>query len=456
MRSIWLILGIVIIVSSCTNDQEAIDYLDEDFMLGGETSIEGAYISIFEQPASNLNADELDLHTEGDKAFGDQFVTAPSKINSGLGPVFNQNSCENCHITNGRSVFPDFPDNHRGLLFRLSIDGEGPNGEPIPVPGFGGQLQTRSVFGVEPEASVSWVLEYKIINYLDGESVGLSNPLFTLENAYMSFPENALISPRMAPPVFGLGLLEAIKEEDILAGEDINDANADGISGKANVVWDVQNQRKTLGRFGWKASSPNLIQQTAGAYQQDMGVTSPVFSEENCKAQIQCDKLNDDPEITFATLKSAAFYTQSLAVPTRRNTKNPEVIAGKLLFKKLACDKCHRASYVTGQHPEFDFLSNQKIFPYTDLLLHNMGEELADNRPDFLASGREWRTPALWGLGLTKTVGGPKANFLHDGRAKTIEEAILWHGGEALKSKEDFVSLNKKERQSLIKFLNSL
>lgn len=456
MRIFLILLSASIILSSCTTEDASIDFLEEDFRLGGETSIEGAYVSIFEQPASNLSPEEVEFHREGDKAFGDQFVTAPAQINSGLGPLFNKNSCESCHISNGRSVFPDHSNDLRGLLFRLSMAGEGPHGEPLPVPSYGGQLQTSSVFGLQAEASVSWTYKQKIIMYLDGSSVTLTQPIFSFQNLYAPFSPDALNSPRIAPAVFGLGLLEAIEEMDILALEDPDDLNADGISGRANYVWDVQNQKRTLGRFGWKASSPHLLQQTAGAYHQDMGVTSPMFMKENCEGQIQCDQLNDDPEISIETLKSAAFYTQSLAVPTRRNTRNPEVIAGKILFRKLACDKCHRASFITGQHLEFNFLSNQKIFPYTDLLLHDMGDELADNRPDFKANGREWRTAPLWGIGLTKTVGGAQSHFLHDGRAKTLEEALLWHGGEAASSRDAYVQLNKQERQNLIKFLESL
>ncbi|HMS51320.1 MAG TPA: di-heme oxidoredictase family protein, partial [Chitinophagales bacterium] len=180
------------------------------------------------------------------------------------------------------------------------------------------------------------------------------------------------------------------------------------------------------------------------------------YPEENCSGQIQADTLSDDPEIDANTLKMAAFYPQSLGVPQRRNTTDPTIINGKNLFMQLKCDNCHHPKYITGQHPEYAFLSNQKIYPYSDFLLHDMGDALADNRPDFEANGKEWRTPPLWGLGLTKTVGGPNANFLHDGRAKNLQEAIMWHGGEAENSKESFRKLNKAERESVINFLESL
>ena len=185
-----------------------------------------------------------------------------------------------------------------------------------------------------------------------------------------------------------------------------------------------------------------------------MGITSPYFSQESSYGQTQFDGNTDDPEISEETLKAATFYSQSLAVPKRRNWNDPTVKRGKILFSELNCSSCHRPKYITGQHPEFSFLSNQTIFPYTDLLLHDMGNELSDNRPDFDASGNEWRTPPLWGVGLTKTVGG-HTNFLHDGRARSLEEAIMWHGGEAEKSKEDYRKLPKSDREAVVKFLES-
>jgi CxxC motif-containing protein (DUF1111 family) len=440
--------------TNCTPN-EVIVAPDEDIELGGKTSVDGSFVQIFQQPAFNLNAAELELHRESDRAFGDIFVTAPSINNSGLGPVFNQASCESCHVSNGRSPFPQSENDLRGLVLRISINGVGQHGEPLKIPNFGGQLQTKSTFSTVSEGKLTWKEVEDVKEYLDGEKYSLRKFDFKVVNAYLNFPNDALISPRIAPPMIGLGLLEAIRESDIVALADPNDSNNDGISGKINRVWDYQKKEQTLGRFGWKASEPNLIQQTAAAYNNDMGITNPIFREESSKGQSQSDGLKDEPEIDEKTLKAATFYPQSLAVPKRRNWDNANVQQGKILFTKLQCASCHNPKFVTGNHFDYTFLSNQTIFPYTDMLLHDMGDGLADNRTDFEASGKEWRTPPLWGIGLTKTVGG-HTNFLHDGRARNLEEAILWHDGEAQKSKNKFKELTKSERNQLVQFIESL
>lgn len=428
--------------------------VDTDIASGGETTVYGSYISIFQQPAANLSAAEIDLHRKADVAFGDQFVTSPALINAGLGPLFNQNSCESCHLSNGRSPFPNNSDNLEGFLIRLSVPGQGNHGQPLGVPGFGGQLQTKAVFGKSEEAHVTWSEEFTDVFYGDGKSVQLSQPVFHLENPYKVLDPGMMVSPRMATPIIGLGLLEAIDEADLQALADPNDENGDGISGHPNFVWDEVSQEVAIGRFGWKAGNPTLLQQTAGAYKEDMGITNPLFPVENCYGQDQCDSLGDDPEIDLALLKTTAFYTQSIAVPGRRNSEDPAVKRGKELFSSINCSGCHHPSFQTGDH-EYDFLQNQLIFPYTDLLLHDMGEGLADHRPEFNANGQEWRTAPLWGIGLTHVVGA-HTRFLHDGRARSIEEAILWHGGEAQSSQTDFKALPEKDRNALIAFLESL
>jgi CxxC motif-containing protein (DUF1111 family) len=427
---------------------------EQDIASGGETTVYGAYVTIFEQPAANLTAAEIEQHRLSDLAFGDQFVTSPALINAGLGPLFNQNSCESCHVSNGRSPFPEAEGDLRGLLIRLSIPGHDMHGASIGVPGYGTQLQTKAVFGKSFEAALTWTEEIHTITYPDGEQVTLSKPLFHFSEPYAPMSGEMMYSARMATPIIGLGLLEAIDVADLLALADEHDVNEDGISGKPNRVWDVVAQQHTIGRFGWKAGNPTLLQQTAGAYNQDMGVTNPLFPADNCVGQIQCDSLADDPEIDMQTLRTAAFYSQSLGVPARRNTEDASVRHGKLLFNSIHCSSCHHTSFVTGQH-EHTFLTNQTIHPYTDLLLHDMGEGLADGRSEFDADGNEWRTPPLWGIGLTYTVGG-HTRFLHDGRARSLEEAILWHGGESLDSRDAFIRLSKKEREDLIAFLESL
>ena len=259
----------------------------------------------------------------------------------------------------------------------------------------------------------------------------------------------------MAPPVFGLGLLEAVDESEIIKYADENDANGDGISGKPNYVWNVIKGTHTLGRFGWKANNPTVLQQTAGAYNEDMGITSYVFPEESSKGQAQYDNRNDDPEIPDSILRAVSFYVQTLAVPVRRSADDATVLQGKKLFNDAKCGSCHRPAMQTGVRVDFPEVSNQRIFPYTDLLLHDMGEGLADHRPDFDANGSEWRTAPLWGIGLTQKVNGHNF-YLHDGRARSLQEAILWHGGEAETAKNAFKNMSKNDRLALIKFLQSL
>jgi CxxC motif-containing protein (DUF1111 family) len=393
----------------------------------------------------------LEKHLEGDLNFEQNFVKAPAQYNSGLGPLFNNVSCINCHIADGRGRPPLGSEDLETMLIRISVDGSGTNGGPNPVPGFGGQLQDKSVFGFEPEGNV--IITYTEIsgNYPDGTPYSLRKPTYQLVG---QVPSGVNVSPRVAPFVFGLGLLEAISEVDILANADELDINGDGISGKPNYVWDDRDQTEKLGRFGWKANQPNLYQQSAAAYVNDIGITNPLYQLENCHDNEVCDTLDDDPEISSEILESVELYVQTLAVPGRRDFDNANVIAGKELFKSIGCGNCHNPEFTTGNHPLSE-LSNQRIFPYTDLLLHDMGDDLADNRTDFNADGKEWRTPPLWGIGLINVVNG-HTNFLHDGRARNLEEAILWHSGEAEQSKEKFMNLKKSDRGKIITFLNSL
>lgn len=444
---------ICLVLVACKD--EIIIPADDDILQGGSTTVFGDYVTIFQQPCANLSGDLIEAHRKSDLAFGDIFVTAPATINYGLGPIFNQNSCESCHLSNGRSPFPDNNQNLRGLLLRISIEGTSSVGGPLGVPGFGTQLQTKSVIGIPKEADLTWEEIKCIERYVDGQEIELRHFSFQISNPYTPLPSGVLISPRIAPPVIGLGLLEAIDENDILQYADPFDMDGDGISGKTNEVWNFETNTTAIGRFGWKAGQPTLLQQTAAAYQNDMGITNPLFTYEHCEGQPQCDSLSDDPEVDLATLEAATFYPQSLAVPARRNADDENVKNGKRHFYNIGCTDCHRASYTTGIHPQHSFLSHQVIHPYTDLLLHDMGEGLADHRPDYKADGNEWRTPPLWGIGLTYTVGAHR-NFLHDGRARNLEEAIMWHGGEAQKSKEKFKRLTAEERKELISFLESL
>ncbi len=444
-----LIIGLF----SCKKEETNINEAAEEFP-GGSTTYNNIYSGSFEQPSSNLDAAGIAEHTAGDAAFGNKFVTSPATINPGLGPVFNHVSCESCHPKNGKSPQPFSGDDLKGLLFRISIPGTNIHGEPLDVPGFGIQLQTKANVGKDAEANVQITFTETNYTFDDGTSYSLRKPIYTLTNPYIALPATVLVSPRIGQQVIGLGLLEAIKESDLLANEDIADANGDGISGKANRVWNTILQQTQVGRFGWKAGNPSLLLQAASALHQDIGITSYLFPSESSFGQTQYDGLNDENEVDSQSVIDLTFYTQSLAVPIRRNYNETSTNSGKQIFFKIGCNKCHTQKYTTGSNA-IASLSNQIIYPYTDLLLHDMGSDLTDGRPDFLATGNEWRTPPLWGIGLTELVNG-HTNFLHDGRARSILEAIMWHSGEAESQKLQVKKLTKSERNDLVKFVGSL
>jgi CxxC motif-containing protein (DUF1111 family) len=444
---------------SCSNNEDdsytdVIDLTDRLYA-GGETTIFSENSTAFRNPAANIFGADLDFHLEGDAQFEQAFVTAPATINNGLGSIFNNTSCVSCHPKDGRAAFPSNITNLSGLLLRTSIPGTDSNGGPNPVPGFGTQIQNQSVFGTVPEARYQVTFQNKTETFADGSIVTLRKPTITLIETYIPFPGNGMLSPRIATPVFGLGLLEAIPESNLLALQDINDSDGDGISGKANYVWDPTANQLKIGRFGWKAGSPTVLVQCAGAYVDDMGVTNYVFPNEVGMSQSNGqDGLNDDPEISNEILNQVVFYCKTLAVPAPRNITNESVKRGAKIFEEISCVKCHTPKQITGFN-SITAISNQTIFPYSDLLLHDMGTDLADNRPDFLASGTEWKTRPLWGIGLTQVVNG-HTHFLHDGRARNVTEAILWHGGEAQLSKEKFKQLSAAKRNDLLAFINSL
>lgn len=453
--SLAVLIFAVLFLAACHKyDENYSDAREEWFSGGSQTFFDGT-VTGFDHPFSGLSERELFMHEVGDKAFDATFVTAPAPLNSGLGPAYNNVSCVSCHVNDGRGKPPVNGEPLSSLLIRISVAGTNAHGGPNPVPGFGGQLQPRAIAGKMPESDVK--ITYQVINgnYGDGTPYQLRKPVYELQAPYTSLPAGVMVSPRVAPPVFGLGLLEAISEAEILRHADESDTDGDGISGKANLVWDVMSGSLKLGRFGWKAGQPSLIQQSAGAYNEDMGVTNFIFPVENSFGQSQYDGISDETELSDSLLHAVGFYMQTLGVPARRNVNDPEVMEGKRLFNAIGCGSCHIASYRTATDMKFPSRSNQKIFPYTDLLLHDMGPDLADLRPEFLANGFEWRTQALWGIGLTKKINGHEF-FLHDGRARNMSEAILWHGGEAETSKEKFRNLSQAERSAVLKFLESL
>lgn len=408
-----------------------------------------------------LSNAQLDDFVVGNSFFRNNWVIAPASATArdGLGVLFNSMSCGGCHAKDGRAAPPaTSADPLNGLLFRLSIPGISVHGSPLAEPNYGGQLNNRAIQGVLPEGSVSVSYTEMPGNYPDGTIYSLHKPNYQFINLnYGALSGNVLYSPRIANQVMGLGLLEAIPENSLLAKADESDMDGDGISGRANRVWNISKQTTELGRFGWKANQPDIEQQTAGAFLGDIGITSDLFPEENLTAiqQAQYGILPNggNPEIETDDLNRVAAYMRLLAVPGRRNINDPDVLQGKQLFFDINCSGCHTPAYTTAS--PISQLNNQLIRPYTDLLLHDMGDALADGRPDFLATGKEWRTPPLWGIGLIKTVNG-HTTLLHDGRARNIEEAILWHGGEASKSKDLFMRLSANERAVVIKFLETL
>lgn len=452
INHLFLTVSMIWIICGCEENTSTIIEEEDDILSGGATTTNLVGSLAFSQPAPNLSQENLNKHLLGDVLFEAAFVKAPATINPGLGPLFNNSSCVNCHIADGRGRPPLGGEQLETMLFRISIPGNDINNGPKPVPGFGRQLQVKSVLGYEPEGNVTISYETIYGTYPDGTSYSLIRPDYNISGRIGS---GFLYSPRVAPFVFGTGLLEAIKESDIITLADENDDNQDGVSGRPNFVWNVREETFEIGRFGWKANTPTLLQQLAAAYVNDMGITSPYFPIENCADGTQCDTTGDDPEIDQLTLDMVEIYLQTLAVPSRRNYNDADVKRGKILFKQAGCNSCHTTTFTTGTHKSVPELSNQKIHPYTDLLLHDMGDELADGRPDFMADGNEWRTPPLWGIGLVTVVNG-HTNFLHDGRARNLEEAILWHFGEGEKSREKFMNLSKNDRSALIKFLNSL
>ena len=466
MKSFYSLLPLTlllsILLSACDSESPvAVEstpvFLTSEFS-GGETTVFDASSHAFSTPAPNLSPSAFEKHLAGDREFEQAFVTAPAVVNPGLGPIYNNISCINCHSRDGRGRPPKVDEKFVSMLFRLSLpkSADAVDGlPPIPVPGFGTQLNNRAIFGTPPEGKIKIDYTEQALTTADGTRVLLRYPNYTFTETYQPLPEEVELSPRVALSVFGLGLLEAIPEDTILAYADETDVNGDGISGKPNYVWDVIQQRYTLGRFGWKANQPTLLQQVAAAYHDDMGLTTSLFMTENSAGQSQLTEHNATPEISDEILDVTTFYVQTLAVPARRNVDDPQVKQGELLFAKAQCASCHVPTLRTGVLVGVPSVSNQTIQPFTDMLLHDMGPELADNRPDFRANGREWRTPPLWGIGLVRRVNG-HTNFLHDGRARDLMEAILWHGGEAEASRQAVEQMSKVERDALIAFLESL
>ena len=434
--------------SDATSDRSAHTPLS-----GGAMTVFDATPEAFGQPAPNLTAAELVRHNQGDGLFGAAFSAHRGAGNGGLGPVFENVSCEACHVGDGRGRPPLPGELFATMLFRASIPGRAAHNAPKPVPGFGTQIELNAIKGFTP--LVAAAVQYSDSNgrFGDGRAFQLRVPHYSFSGAYRAMPTNMLVSPRVTPVNFGVGLLDAVPEAEIRWHERQGNSR-DGVSGHANVVWSAIERRYAVGRFGWKANVPTLLQQVAGAFNGDMGVTSSFFPAEPCEGAFPACRRHR-PEVTDDMVALVTFYTQTLGVPARRNLDDPQVQRGENFFARAGCASCHLATLTTGQVPGVPAVSGQVIHPYTDLLLHNMGNGLADNRPDFGAAGNEWRTPPLWGIGLVPVVNG-FASYLHDGRARSLLEAVLWHGGEASRARERVRNARADQRAALIAFLQSL
>ena len=452
---VFVVVGLALLLLSCGSET------DLDAALGGSTSRESANGNAFSLPAPELTNEERRTFEVGDSFFNQNWVTAPASTDArdGLGPLFNAQACSSCHLFDGRGLPPDpsGDEANLGLLFRLSVPGTDAVGGPAPDPVYGGQLQDRSILGVDAEGSMGVDYDLVTVSLEDGTEYELRRPTYFIADPTLGAPsDDLLIGPRLAPQVIGMGLLEAIPEETILALADPDDADGDGISGRANEVWSARSEEPALGRFGWKANVAFVEEQVAGAFHGDIGITSVLHPDENCGEVRACADAptGGSPELTDSRLASVTLYQRTLSVPSMRNVDDDLVRDGSAVFDRAGCQSCHVRELQTGPS-DIATLADQTIQPFTDLLLHDLGAGLADNRPDFLASGSEWRTPPLWGVGLIDDVNGERF-LLHDGRARTLEEAILWHGGEAQAATDRFAALDADDRVALIAFLEAL
>lgn len=446
----------------------------ESLPAGAATTRRSRTADAFSQPSANMPFDRQMDFQLGNALFTKAWVAAPAstKASDGLGPLFNARACQDCHIKDGRGHTPDTAtDGTVPMILRLSLPGgTGPAAiadwiATHPDPTYGAQLQDHANAGQMAEGRIDLFYNAIPVKLADGTTVTLRKPTFLIGDPAHGQPDLALmLSPRVAPQMIGLGLLEAIPAADILAAEDPDDTNHDGISGRAAIV--PAEAGPALGRFGHKGGTASLRAQSAAAFSGDMGLSTdlhPDPSGDCTAAQSACRNAptgqdpaeRDGHEVSGESLDLVTFYARNLAVPARPSAADPTVLQGKKVFYETGCTGCHTPKHVTARlsgQPEQSF---QLIWPYTDLLLHDMGEGLADHRPEGRATGSEWKTPPLWGIGLTAQVTG-QASYLHDGRARTLLEAILWHGGEAAPARDRVIALPQADRNALVAFLDSL
>ena len=452
MRKHLLLLGILAVGAASIAEAALTDDL----------SVANSGRAAFAHPLPFLTGSALERFLVGGAIFAQPWAPGAPGDESrfvGLGPLANNLSCIGCHIGHGRGE-PSANENDvmQSTLVRLSVPGAVPMAGSAPDPTYGDQIQPHGISNVpgEMDPSIRWHEETQTLG--DGTRVSLRHPELVLRNFhYGPLAQGTMMSVRMSPAVFGLGLLAAVPEADLIVNSDPNDENDDGIRGRVNHVWDAEIGRSVVGRFGLKANQPTLKQQVAGALIGDMGITSRLFMNQNCTAaEVACKRTASStaPEISDADFAALVDYMNTLAPPARR-PGNETTRLGEGLFEEWQCAACHFPAMRTGPLPGFPEVAGRTIHPYTDLLLHDMGEGLADGRPDYEASGRDWRTTPLWGIGLVPMVTA-HPTYLHDGRARNLTEAILWHGGEAESARGFFADASAKDREALLAFLNSL
>jgi CxxC motif-containing protein (DUF1111 family) len=423
---------------------------------GGTATVFDTTRDAFSQPVPGLEGQRQTEFFVGNSFFNSNWVSAPASVadRDGLGPLFNARSCSSCHFKDGRGRPPEANQPLSSMLLRVGLPGQGLHGEALGHPVYGDQIQGSALPGLPAEAQVFVDYALSVGAFADAERYELRQPQYRLEQpGYGEFGADLLVSARVAPAMVGLGLLQAVPEALLVSLADPGDEDSDGISGRLNEVLDIATGAIVAGRFGWKAEQPSVLQQTAAAFSGDMGLSTHLFMADNHSTeQTACGAApsGGSPEVSDEILNAVDSYARSLAVPARRDVDNPIVSQGEELFAVAGCSSCHVPTLETASAD-----SGEVIHPYTDLLIHDMGEGLSDSRPSFVAMGPEWRTPPLWGVGLVSKV-NEHTFLLHDGRARNLSEAILWHGGEAGLARSRFVEFSSAERGALLAFLASL
>lgn len=471
----------VALVALCLGSAHAIDRAvadpEETLSGGAATSIDPIDRNAFAHLSANLPREDEMRFKLGRALFRKLWVPAPAstQASDGLGPLFNARSCETCHVRDGRGRPPEAGKDGTSFLIRLSRPARSPEETAtladhsvisFPDPVYGAQLQDRAVPGLAAEGEPAVTYREEQVTLADGTTASLRHPRYSIENlGYGPLDPQTTISPRIAQPMIGLGLIEAIDPGDILVREDPKDRDGDGVSGRAAKARDLVSGEQAIGRFGWKAQAATVRDQTATALVTDIGISSPLAPRPggDCtEAQTDClgrpngvQARLGEQETSAEILDLMTFYAQNLAVPARRRASFSETLEGKAQFMAMGCAACHTPEFTTRGDAAISALGGQRIWPYSDFLLHDMGDGLSDGQQVGEASGREWRTPPLWGIGLTSIVNG-NSFYLHDGRARNLTEAILWHGGEATRSSDAFKAASARDRKSLITFLESL